>query len=589
MKKFILFLSLSLLAGCTPPTKATVTGNAAFSGKVLGPSRIVSSTKYKAEIPLANSLVYLANLQGEFLVDEHNKNLVCPTNQYGQYRFEKAPSGMSVMVHAILSKNERLSGYAYTQESNTIDLNIASTYCAEFFRCMMKDKDVSLVKADSLKEIQAATQELLSTDKLGVPDLTIGGGADMCNAYVTAFDRRLSDMWTGITGKRPLAMTCFAGNYRDAKFETGKMARETSISTPYGIAADGEGNIFLAAEELRLILVIKPDGRIERFAGNGGKIVQSAFVQGSERESTSIADPLDLGIDKEGNLYWTTYNNADNLYGNAVFMLCRRTGKNYGLAMQADRIYRLGGGTDGSSGYADGPLAQAKFNDPTGICLDDVGNLYVADRQNDSIRLIERAGGAVSTLCGTKQENWPVPTKFLNDGPLESACFAAPQDLVWRRKGGQEELYLIDSFDNRIRLISSGDGFKSGHVSTLVGSLESWGFRDGPLSSAKVALVVGDGIPVNLQVTNTGLALDGDRLYLSDFSNGRIRMIDLAANTIETVAGGGKNDKDGLALEKKIRDPGYLCVVPSGANKGCLLVTDPISCAAFRINTDWGL
>ncbi|MBS0285244.1 MAG: gluconolaconase, partial [Proteobacteria bacterium] len=54
---------------------------------------------------------------------------------------------------------------------------------------------------------------------------------------------------------------------------------------------------------------------------------------------------------------------------------------------------------DGTSGYRDGTAAQARFNGPIGVAVDDKGNVYVADSYNDRIRLIT-PDGQVRTLAG---------------------------------------------------------------------------------------------------------------------------------------------------------------------------------------------
>ena len=53
----------------------------------------------------------------------------------------------------------------------------------------------------------------------------------------------------------------------------------------------------------------------------------------------------------------------------------------------------------GEAGFADGPIAEAKFNKPKGIAIDATGNLYVADWGNNRIRKI--MDGIVSTIAGS--------------------------------------------------------------------------------------------------------------------------------------------------------------------------------------------
>lgn len=74
----------------------------------------------------------------------------------------------------------------------------------------------------------------------------------------------------------------------------------------------------------------------------------------------------------------------------------------------------------GSEGYQDGPGSVAAFNSPVGIAVDPRGNVYVADRDNDRIRKITPAG-VVTTLAGG--------AKGLRDGPGAQAEFSGPTGI----------------------------------------------------------------------------------------------------------------------------------------------------------------
>src|SRR6266404_8360777 len=54
---------------------------------------------------------------------------------------------------------------------------------------------------------------------------------------------------------------------------------------------------------------------------------------------------------------------------------------------------------DGTAGFQDGPGSQARFNAPQGIAADNLGNIYVADTGNSSLRAIN-AAGEVRTVAG---------------------------------------------------------------------------------------------------------------------------------------------------------------------------------------------
>src|SRR5215468_9471869 len=76
---------------------------------------------------------------------------------------------------------------------------------------------------------------------------------------------------------------------------------------------------------------------------------------------------------------------------------------------------------DGTNGYADGDTATCKFKGVFGMCIDHSGNLYIADNSDNRIRKIS-AGGIVTTLAGTGDAGYL-------DGPALSAKFNAPSDL----------------------------------------------------------------------------------------------------------------------------------------------------------------
>jgi len=76
----------------------------------------------------------------------------------------------------------------------------------------------------------------------------------------------------------------------------------------------------------------------------------------------------------------------------------------------------------GGFGFADGPAATAQFASPTGVALDGAGNVYVADRGNQRIRKIDTAGN-VTTLAGTGAFGFA-------DGPVATARFHSPREVA---------------------------------------------------------------------------------------------------------------------------------------------------------------
>lgn len=93
-------------------------------------------------------------------------------------------------------------------------------------------------------------------------------------------------------------------------------------------------------------------------------------------------------------------------------------------------------------GYKDGPLKDALFNKPSGIAIDNEGNIYVADSGNHCIRKISTDGN-VTTIAGRGIAGF-------KDAPANEAQFSSPLDVAIGIKG---ELYILDSGNKSIRLL----------------------------------------------------------------------------------------------------------------------------------------
>jgi sugar lactone lactonase YvrE len=152
------------------------------------------------------------------------------------------------------------------------------------------------------------------------------------------------------------------------------------------------------------------------------------------------------------------------------------------------------------AGYADGPAAEARFQSPRSVAVDEEGNVYVADTGNHCIRVIS-PGGQVTTLAGAKEPGYV-------DGPAAEARFNFPSDVVIDAEGN---LYVADTANHRIRKITP-EGAASLTVTTLAGSGEP-GNADGPAGEAQFR-------------APEGVAVDADgNVIVADTGNHRIRKI----------------------------------------------------------------
>lgn len=191
---------------------------------------------------------------------------------------------------------------------------------------------------------------------------------------------------------------------------------------PAHIAADGEGNLYLADQGTG-IRKISPVGEV------------GAAIVGSGGEVSGIA------TDSAGNLYWPL--------GASIIKMTA-----------AGDITTLAGSWQ--LGSTDGFGADARFYLPEDLATDSAGNLYVADSGNHTIRKITPAG-MVTTIAGAPGQ------KGTADGIGPEARFSSPQGIVADREGN---LYVTDN--HAVRRISP-----SGVVTTSAGVAGQAGFADG--------------------------------------------------------------------------------------------------------------
>jgi len=263
---------------------------------------------------------------------------------------------------------------------------------------------------------------------------------------------------------------------------------------------------------------------VTTYAGTGS----AGFVNGD----TSIASfnrPFGICIDPGGNLY------IADAYNHCI----RKIG--------ADGMVSTFAGT-GTAGYLDGPAADAKFNQPINICLDDNGNMYVSDFLNQRIRKIS-TDMMVTTIAGTGVAG-------LQNGPAGQAQFNYPRGICRDDTGN---IYIGDSWNHRIRRISI-DGMVTTWAGggTAIGVQSVGGYADGSDTSARF-------------YTPCEVSIDqGNNIFVADAYNHRIRKID-PSRMVTTVAGSGDSGpnaggfQNGPVLEAMFKVPTACHVTTSGA------------------------
>lgn len=244
-----------------------------------------------------------------------------------------------------------------------------------------------------------------------------------------------------------------------------------SFSTLLGIATDVTGNIYVADLGNNRIRKISSAAVVSTIGGSG----VPGYADGSAATSQFFL-PMGVAADNSGNVYVADAGN--------------------------NRIRKISGGVvttvagDGVAGFADGPAAAARFNNPMKIKIDANGNLIVLDQNNNRVRKISTTG-TVTTIAGSGVAGFA-------DGPAAIAQFNSPAGLAIDQAGN---IYVGDQANQRIRKIAL-----DGTVTTVAGNGIA-GFQDGNTSVAKFNW------PNGLDITSTGI------IYVADNQNFRIRKI----------------------------------------------------------------
>ena len=305
---------------------------------------------------------------------------------------------------------------------------------------------------------------------------------------------------------------------------TGAAAR---FSEPTGLAMDAGGNLYVADSFNSTIRkVVVATGAVTTLAGTAGTI---GSADGTGPAAQFYA-PHGLTIDAGGNLYVTDSNR------NTIRKVVVATG-----------VVTTVAGTAGVAGSIDGTGTAAQFNNPIGVAVDVAGNLYVGDTDNNTIRKVVAATGVVTTLAGSAVMSGSI------EGTGSAARFKKPIGVAVDTAGN---LYVADVGNHTIRKVV----VTSGVVTTLAGSVEMIGSSDGTGTAARF-------------YNPSGVTMDGTgNLYVADAGNHTIRKVVAATGVVTTVAGSANlsGSSDGTGTAARFYNPFGVAVDGSGN----LYVTD---------------
>ncbi len=179
-----------------------------------------------------------------------------------------------------------------------------------------------------------------------------------------------------------------------------------------------------------------------------------------------------------------------------------------------------GNGTPGYSG--DGiPATEASLSTPQGLYVDASGNVYIADYNNNRIRMVD-TNGIITTLAGNGSAGDP----SLSEGLLATeATVQFPQNIAVDEV--HQLLYVVDNYDFRVRTVPLAGGIISSFTGTAGTTF--------PPSVGVPRLELELNVPCNLFYDSAV-----QKLYLLDYANLTVwGLLPGAGATLERIAGNG--------------------------------------------------
>lgn len=346
------------------------------------------------------------------------------------------------------------------------------------------------------------------------------------------FDNRIQEIAASSHSQFGIAMT--AGDvYTVAGHANGQvgisgdggLATQAFLDQPYGVALDRSGNLYIADSlNNRIQKVSAATGDISTIAGNAnGKAGNSG--NGGLATKALLDNPLSVTVDAGGDLFIGGYGT------NQVYEVPASSGN----GMTAGNIYTIAGSTSQASGYSGdgGPATSALLNGPRAVAVDASGNVYISDSLNNRVQEIAASThsqwgqgmtkGYIYTVAGSSHG------AYGNSGdgaPATSATLDNNGQIVIDSAG---DLYIADSYNNRVREVAAANGVQWGQAMT------SGDIYDVAGSSAGTYGLSGDGGRATsaLEESPEGVAADatGD-LFITESDDNRLREVTAASTPV---------------------------------------------------------
>ena len=250
------------------------------------------------------------------------------------------------------------------------------------------------------------------------------------NVYISDIDNQVVRRIDGKTG----TITTVAGvngNYGYFQNQDGGPAASAYLDKPVGLAFDGTGNLYISDSNDDRVRYITSDGNIHTYAGSNQWDTYGGDGGQATASGASLNHPYGLAFDAAGNLYIA--DSANNVI--------RKVSTNGTITTVAGNN-ALPAGFSGDGG----PATKAQLNRPWDVAVDSSGDIFIADYNNQRIRLVD-ASGTITTIAGSTGLGYSG-----DGGAATSAKLNYPTGVAVDLTNGN--VYIADSGNNVIRQLT---------------------------------------------------------------------------------------------------------------------------------------
>jgi len=251
--------------------------------------------------------------------------------------------------------------------------------------------------------------------------------------------------------------------------------------------------------------------------------------------------------------------------GSDVYIADTKNHKIRKVNLSSNIISTIAGTGDAGDAGDGGDAAYAKLNEPSDVFKDGT-DVYIADTKNHKIRKVNLSSNIISTIAGTGDAG-----DAGDGGPATDAKLDEPRGIF---KDGTD-LYIADTKNHKIRLVDS-----SGDISTVAGGGDQDPGDGGPATSAKLKE------PRDIFVDHN------KNIFIVDWGNRRIRVVNAIDNIIYTLAGTGVSgdDVDMPAVYADLKDPAGITMATShGCSQIFISDTGNHKIKVLELKTVYGL